>query len=54
VCYVEGGTWAKLFENRFLRNMFGSKSGDIRRYWMKLLNEETLDLFSSPNIYPVD
>jgi hypothetical protein len=50
VCYVEGETWARLFENRVLRNMFGPKSGDVRRYWMKLLNEETLDLLSSPNI----
>jgi len=40
----------KLFKNRVLRNMFGPKGDDIRRYWMKLHNEERNDLYSSPNI----
>jgi hypothetical protein len=52
VCYVEGGTWVKLFEKRVLRNTFGPKSDDIIWYWMKLHNEEKNDLYSSPNITP--
>ena len=43
----------KPFENRVLRNMFGPKSDDIRRYWKELHNEERNDLYSSPNITQV-
>ena len=53
MCYVEIETWAKLFENRALRNMFGPNSDDISQCWMKLHNEERNDLLSSPNITKV-
>jgi hypothetical protein len=43
----------KLFENRVLRSMFGSKSDDIRRYWMELHSEERNDVCSLPNITQV-
>jgi len=43
----------KLFKNRVLRDMFGPKVDDMRRYWMKLHNEERNGLYSSANITQV-
>ena len=40
----------KVFENRVLRRIFGSKRDDVTGEWMKLHNEELNDLYSTPNI----
>jgi len=39
----------RVFENRVLRGIFGSKSDEVTREWRKLHNEELNDLYSSPN-----
>jgi hypothetical protein len=39
----------RLFENRVLRRIFGSKR-DVTGGWRKLHNEELHDLYSLPNI----
>ena len=43
----------KVFANRVLRRIFGSKRDEITREWRKLYNEELNDLYSSPNIVRV-
>jgi hypothetical protein len=40
----------RLFENRFLRRMFGTNRDEITGEWRKLHNEELHILCSSPNI----
>jgi dihydrofolate reductase len=40
----------RVFENRVLRRIFGSKRDKVTGEWRKLHNEELNDLFSSPNI----
>jgi len=40
----------RVFENRVLRKMFGSKEGKVAGEWRKLHNEELNNLYSSPNI----
>jgi hypothetical protein len=40
----------RVFENRKLRRVFGSKRYKVIREWRKLHNEELNDLYSSPNI----
>ena len=50
---VEEGTWVKLLEKGVLWKMSGPTSDDIVRYWMKRHNEETNDLYSSPNVNQV-
>ena len=40
----------KVFENRMLRRIFGSKRDEVRGEWRRLHNEELYALFSSPNI----
>jgi hypothetical protein len=40
----------RVFENRVLRRIFGSKRDKVTREWRKLHNEELNDLYSSPNI----
>jgi hypothetical protein len=37
-------------ENRVLRRIFGSKTGELTGDWRKLHNEELHNLYSSPNI----
>jgi hypothetical protein len=38
----------KVFENRVLRGIFGSKKDEVTGEWRKLHNEELNDLYSSP------
>jgi hypothetical protein len=40
----------RVFENRFLRRIFGPKRDDVTGEWRKLLNEELHNLYSSPDI----
>ena len=40
----------RVFENRVLRRVFGSKRDEVTGEWRKLYNEELSDLYSSPNI----
>jgi hypothetical protein len=41
----------RVFNNRVLRKIFGSKRDDVTRSWGKLHNEELHALYSSPNIW---
>jgi hypothetical protein len=43
----------RVFENRVLRRMFGSKRDEVTGEWRKLHNEELHDLYFSPNIVRV-
>jgi hypothetical protein len=43
----------KVFENRVLRRVFGSKRDKVIGEWRKLHNEELNDLYSLPNIVQV-
>jgi hypothetical protein len=40
----------RVFENRVLRRLFGSKRDEVKGEWRKLHNEELRDLYSSPSI----
>jgi hypothetical protein len=40
----------RVFENRVLRRIFGSKRDEVAGGWRKLHNEELHDLYSSPSI----
>jgi hypothetical protein len=40
----------KMFENRVLRGIFGSKREEVKGSWRKLHNEEFNSLCSSPNV----
>jgi len=40
----------RVFENRVLRRIFGTKRGEETEEWRKLHNEELNDLYPSPNI----
>jgi len=40
----------RVFENRVLRRVFGSKRDEVTGEWRKLHNEELRDLYSLPNI----
>jgi hypothetical protein len=39
----------RVFENRVLRRIFGSKKDDVTREWGQLHNEEFNDLSCTPN-----
>ena len=43
----------RVFENRVLRRVFGSKRDEVTGEWKKLHNEELSDLYSLPNIVRV-
>ena len=43
----------RVFENRVLRRIFGSKEEEVTGEWSKLHNEEPNDLYCSPNIVRV-
>ena len=43
----------RVFENRVLRRVFGSKRDDVTGEWRKLHNEELRELYSLPNIVRV-
>jgi hypothetical protein len=40
----------RVFENRVLRSIFGSKRDEVTGEWRKLYNEKLHNLFSSPDI----
>jgi hypothetical protein len=40
----------RMFENRLLRRIFGSKRGEVTGGWRKLHNEELHNLYSSTKI----
>ena len=40
----------RMFVNRVLRRIFGSKRDEVRQEWSKLYGEEIFDQYSSPNI----
>jgi hypothetical protein len=40
----------RVFENRVLRSIFGPKRDEVIGEWRKLHNEDSNDLYSSPNI----
>jgi hypothetical protein len=40
----------RVFENKVLRRIFGSKRDEVTGGWRKLHNEELRDLYSSPSI----
>jgi len=43
----------RVFENRVLRRVFGSRRDEVTGEWRKLHNEELRDLYSLPNIVRV-
>jgi hypothetical protein len=43
----------RVFENRVLRRVFGSKRDEVTGEWRRLHNEELNDLYSLPNIVRV-
>jgi len=56
------GTWSltlkeerglRVFENKMLRRIFGSKRDEVTGEWRKLHNDELNDLYCSPNIVRV-
>jgi len=53
VADIEGGTRLRVFENRVLRRLFGSKREEVTGEWRKLHNEELSDLYSLPSIVGV-
>jgi hypothetical protein len=42
--------WLRVFENRVVGRIFGTKRDKVTGEWRKLHNEELNDLYSSPNI----
>ena len=60
--YIRYETWSlalreerrlRVFENRVLRRVFGSKRDEVTGEWRKLYNEKLRDLYSLPNIVRV-
>jgi len=41
----------RVFENRVVRKVFGSKRDEVTGEWRKLRNEDLNDLYSSPDIF---
>jgi hypothetical protein len=44
----------RVFEKRVLRKIFGPRTDEVTWEWRKLHNEELNDLYSSPNVIPVN
>jgi hypothetical protein len=40
----------RVFENRVIRTIYGSKRDEVMGEWRKLHNEELYNLYSSPNV----
>jgi hypothetical protein len=53
VADIGGGHRPRVFANRVLRRIFGSKRDEVTGEWRKLHNEELHDLYPSPNIVRV-
>jgi len=53
LAHIEGGTRLRVFENRVLRGIFGSKRDETTGEWRKVHNEELNDMYCSPNIVRV-
>jgi hypothetical protein len=47
---IKGEHRLRVFQNRLLRRIFGSKRYGVMTGWRKLYNEELRSLFFSPNI----
>jgi hypothetical protein len=45
------GRRLRVFENRVLRGIFGTRRDELTGEWRKLYIEELKDLYSSPNIF---
>jgi hypothetical protein len=43
----------RVFENRVLREIFGTKRDEVTGEWRKLHNEELSNVYCSPNIVRV-
>jgi hypothetical protein len=43
----------RVFENRVLRRIFGTKRDEVTGEWRRLNNKDLNDLYSSPNIIRV-
>jgi hypothetical protein len=43
----------RVFENRVLRRIFGTKRNEVVGEWRKLHNKELHDLYSSPGIFRI-
>jgi len=43
----------RVFENRVLRRILGTKRDEVTGEWRKLHNEELYDLYPSPSIFRV-
>ena len=50
---LRGERRLRVFENRFLRRIFGPERDEVTGNWRKLHNEELNDLYCSPNIFRV-
>ena len=53
VADIEGGTSMRVFENRVLKRIFGSKRDEVPGEYRKLHKQELNDLYYSPNIIRV-
>jgi hypothetical protein len=53
VSHIEYGTRVRVFENRVLRRIFGTKSDEVIGEWRKIHNEDFNDLYFSPNVVRV-
>jgi hypothetical protein len=53
VADIEGGTRMRVFENRVLKRVFGTRSDKVTGEWRKLHDEELNNLYSLPNIVRV-
>jgi hypothetical protein len=50
VSYIKGEHGLSVFENRVLGRIFGPKTDEVTREWIKLHSGELHSLFSSPDI----